>query len=230
MKFHIFLFVVYIFLNSNFTFAQEVDISDYLKKIETGKLQDVIKEIEVLKKTKNDLPEVKFLDAVITSDGNEAVKKYNFLVKNFPNFKYADASLYRVFSYYFSRGLYKTAEKYLNKLKADYPNSPYIKVVDISIPEEEVENIFLTEEKKEELPKTPLYKYTIQAGAFLSSTNAENLKRSFLQEGKFSEIKTKEIGGSLLNVVTVGKFKTKTVAENYLIYLKEHYKITGRII
>ena len=61
------------------------------------------------------------------------------LIDKFPKSTYADAALYRIYSYYFALGLYNTADKNLNKLKKDYPESPYIKMAAANIVQNDVE-------------------------------------------------------------------------------------------
>jgi hypothetical protein len=43
------------------------------------------------------------------------------------------------------------------------------------------------------------------------------------------ELSRKEVGGTSLNVVTAGKFTDKKSAEEFLIYLDEHFRLKGRI-
>jgi outer membrane protein assembly factor BamD (BamD/ComL family) len=75
-------------------------------------------------------PSVMFLDAVLKENGQEAVAIYQDIVDNHPESKYADAALYRIFSYYYALGLYETAQEKLKQLKESYPTSPYIIVAD----------------------------------------------------------------------------------------------------
>ena len=68
------------------------------------------------------------------------------------------------------------------------------------------------------------------AGAFLNKTNADNLKRKFENDGLYSSIFSKEVGGSLLNVVIVGKFSDKQTAQKSLTEIDKKYKLKGTII
>jgi hypothetical protein len=209
--------------------AQEINIVKYLKQIESGEIEKTKTEAKALLREYPDDPSVQFLNAVITTDGETALNKYLGIYNNYPQSRYADASLYRIFSYYYSLGIYKKAENYLTKLKSEYPASPYIKAADRNIPDEET----LTAEETEQPAKVKTedtYNFTIQAGAFMNISNAKNLKSKLEAEGYFSDVRTKSVGGTIFNVVIVGKFNSEEQAESLLEALKKNFKLNGRII
>jgi len=70
-------------------------------------------------------PGVMYLQAVLTTDGSEAAKLYQNIVDNFPKSEWGDDALYKLYQYYYSVGLYKTAEQKLVQLKEEYPFSAY---------------------------------------------------------------------------------------------------------
>lgn len=223
-------FLLFLFLSSSFVIAQEFDIVPYLVKIEQGNGAEAQSALPKLKTEHPNDPSVMFLDAVLTTNGDEALNKYLMISQNYPNSRFADAALYRVFSYYYSMGYYTRAGEYLNKLKAQYPNSPYIKAADRNIPDvEEVPQQTQTVATEKNVPLEK-FNYTIQAGAFLNTQNAMNLKSKFEQDGYFADIKTKEVGGSILNVVTLGKFATENDATTTLNYLKNKHNLNGRVV
>jgi cell division septation protein DedD len=74
------------------------------------------------------------------------------------------------------------------------------------------------------------FKFTIQAGAFSNPENAAKLQKDFLKSGYFSEIKEKNVAGTLFKVVYVGKFKTEKEASEILKSINEKYSLSGRII
>lgn len=206
--------------------AQEVDITSALRQIDSGQIlsaNNILKELK--SKSPND-PSVLFLEAVLTTNGEEALKKYSIIYEKYPKSKYSDAALYRIFAYYYSLGYYNKAETYLAKLKSEYPNSPYIKSADRKIPNTE-DVVHITSERKSE----PInYKFTIQAGAFLNPDNAKKLQQQIQADGYFADITTKEIGGSILNVVNVGKFQKEEETKPVLEYLSKKFNINGRVI
>ena len=218
-------------------FAQEVNIVEQLKQIESGNKDKAAAALSDFKRNNPSDPSVIFLDAVLTENGKDALNKYESVYKNHPNSNYADASLYRIFSYYYSLGIYNKAQEYLTALENKYPNSPYLKIADRNIPEEDL----YVEKPAAEKTKEPVEiiespkkvenaKFTVQAGAFLNLANAQKLKEDLESDGYTSELSTKEVGGSILNVVTAGRFESEQNAQKLITHLKNNYKLNGRII
>lgn len=212
--------------------SQEVNIVEHLKAIEDGQVETAISGLNNLKKTHPNDPSVLFLDAVLTEDGESALTKYQKIYEEHPNSNYADAALYRVFSYYYSLGIYNRAENLLAKLKSEYSSSPYIRMANRNIPD--VGD--LEEPVEEPIQPTPKiaavddYTFTIQAGAFLNIDNAKNLLNEIQKDGYPAELGTKSVGGSLLNVVTFGHLESEDEADPLLSYLKNKFNLNGRII
>lgn len=229
----LFYIVIILFLSSAVSrvYSQEYNIVPLLKEIEKGNQQEVEKlVVKLLSERPND-PSIIFLDAVLTTDGNSALSKYQNVYGKYPKSKYADAALYRIFSYYYSLGYYKRAEEFLKKLQNEFPQSPYIKAANRNIPDdEEIYSEPVTSSVVQEPVVTDNFNFTVQAGAFMNVQNAKNLKNKFEGDGYPSEINTKEVGGSILNVVTVGKFKTANDASSLLEHLKSKYNLNGRVI
>jgi hypothetical protein len=219
--------------------AQEINIIPELKNIESGNIKDAKEVLNLLKVSSPNDPSVIFLDAVLTEDGETAIEKYEIVYTNFPKSKFADASLYRIFSYYYALGIYKKAEGLKQKLIMEYPNSPYIKAVNRKIPDDEIYNTEISNhqfeskdipsKESEGLEETSKF-LTVQAGAFLNIDNAMKLKDNLENAGYNVEIKPKEVGGSTLNVVTAEKFPNRKSAEDFLLFLKNKFNLNGRII
>ena len=222
-----------IFLSINI-FAGEPDISDALKQINSGNIKAAESILQNLKSTNPEDPSIIFLDGLLTKNGDEALKKYSVVLEKYPNSKYADASLYRIFTYYYSLGFYNKAQIYFERLKNDYPESAYIKLANRSIP--------VTEETAALSPKInpasaghsdktiKKYNYVIQAGAFLNEENAKKLSYKLRNENYFTEIITKEVGGTTLNIVNVGQFVSEEDARHELSILEKKFGIKGRIV
>jgi len=221
----------------SYLLAQEIDIIPELKKIESGEIEEAKEVLAELKLSSPNDPSVIFLDAVITEDGETALEKYKSVYNNFPNSKFADASLYRIFSYYYALGIYKKAESYKQTLIVEYPLSPYVKAVNRKLPDIELSNEEPVMKQKEAISETvnkvnviESANFTVQAGAFLNIENAMQIKGNLEKSGYPVEINPKDVGGSTLNVVTAGKFSTKSAADDFLIYLKKNFLLNGRII
>lgn len=215
-------------------FSQEVDIVPALQQIENGNIKSAETIMRELKTKNANDPSVIFLDAVLTKDGEEALEKYSTILEKYPDSKYADAVIYRIFSYYYSLGYYRKAETYLDRLKKDFPESPYIKTADRKIPdiEEQPPQPIVTASKPVQPEKTEIktYNFTIQAGAFLNVDNAKKLCDRLNEENYFTEITTKEIGGSILNVVNVGRFTTEEESKSVLSLLEKRFNLKGRTV
>lgn len=227
--------LVLLFILNSSANSQDVDIIPYLKQIESGNIDAAKSSLLDLKEEYPESPSVKFLEGVLTENGQMAVVIYQDIVDNYSTSKYADAALYRIFSYYYALGLYETAQKKLDQLILDYPGSPYIKIAqqnkfpgdgDLTANKEEDSTKVIEEKTVSEQE----FKFTIQAGAFSNSNNAESLTTEFLNSGIFAETKDKLVGGTVFHVVYVGKFVTENDAEGFLQVINKKYKLSGRII
>ena len=239
MKFNliqIILIAVLFYCIPSETFSQDVDIIPYLKKIESGKVDEVREALPDLKDDYPRSPSIMFLEGVLTENGQEAVVIYQNIIDKYPDSKYADAALYRIYSYYYALGLYESANKKLNQLIERYPNSPYIKIAKQnrlpSNPEIKNEVSGVDSSKMEtgiSDKDANNFKYTIQAGAFSKKENADFLKGKFEQSGIYSDTEEKLVAGTTFHVVYVGKFVSVEDAENFLQTIEDKFKIKGRV-
>lgn len=234
----IFFSAFFLFFLSTAAFPQEADIIPYLKKIEAGESFEVKAKIPQLKKDYPNSSSVLFLEGVVTENGQEAVSIFKKLMEKYPASSYADAAVYRIYSYYFALGFYDEAKRYLERLKKFYPDSPYIKIAERDIPSKNEE--VALEKPAEENPDKPaekfepnlpkIYKYSIQAGAFGDEKNALALKKDFDLSGFHTSIKNKTVGGTEFKIVVVGRFETEDEARSFLQVINSEFKIDGRII
>ncbi len=229
--FSIFLFVISI-LSSSQILAQEVDIVPYLKMIEQGKIEEVKGKLLDLKTDYPKSSNLIFLEGVLTENGQDAVALYQKLVEEYPKSAYADAAIYRIYSYYFALGLYNTADKNLDKLKKEYPESPYIKMAAANVVNNEVE------ETPQQTGETPVenadaekqFSYSVQAGAFTNVDNANSLKKDIENAGMVSFIQDKNVAGTVFKVVYIGKFETRKEADDFLPIANTRFRIAGRVV
>ncbi|MGE5353833.1 MAG: SPOR domain-containing protein [Acidobacteriota bacterium] len=218
-------------------YAQEVNVTPYLRQIESGQVESARQGLEKLKKTSPKDPSVMFLDAMLTQEGKDALTKYSEIYQKYPKSRYADASLYWVYSYYYALGSYQKASGYMAELKKNYPKSQFLTMENknLSLVKDDT-NVTPIEQKKPVDKKSVNsgakkdFKFTIQAGAFLQEENAARLMDSFRDAGYFTEMKKRDIGGSTLNVVNVGKFETEEEARKTLDFINTRYKLNGRVI
>jgi hypothetical protein len=207
--------------------AQGIDITDYLRKIESGKSDEVKAVLPELKTKHPDDPSVLFLDGILTENGKSSIALFSTIVNSYPESKYADAAVFRIYSYYFASEMYTEAATWLNKLKKDYPSSPYIRISEQNVPPADQKADLQKNKKTDSEIK---YKYTIQAGAFSSADNAKALQKQFTVAGYNSEIKEKTVAGTVFQVVYVGKFTTEDEAKSFLQKINSEYNLNGRVI
>ena len=229
MKKHFFISLLILsFLSTPQILAQEVDIVPYLKMIEQGKMEEAKSELLDLKTDYPKSSNLIFLEGVLTENGQDAVVLYQKLVDEYPKSAYADAAIYRIYSYYFALGLYNTADKNLDKLKKDYPESPYLKMASSITLKDDIEESTLPPPKSGDGQNQ--LSYSVQAGAFTNADNASTLKKDIENAGMTSFIQEKNVAGTVFNVVFIGKFATRKEAEDFLPIANTRFRIAGRVV
>jgi len=227
-----------LFYNPTDILAQDADIVPYLKQIENGNVDEVKNQIPDLKEKYPDSPSIMFLDGVLTENGQKAVVIYQNIVDKYPASKYADAALYRLYSYYYALGLYESAKEKLDQLINKYPDSPYIKIAkqnqlpvnpEIASEETEVKEDSVQQPPPQTKQTDKNFKFTIQAGAFSKDDNANSLKSDFDKAGIFCEVKNKQVAGTVFHVVYVGRFMTRDEADGFLKTINDKYNLNGRV-
>lgn len=216
----------------------EPDIRRRLEMIERGQGDAVSAELTQLMTSYQNHPGVMYLQAVLTPDGTDAAKIYQNIVDNFPKDEWADDALFRLYQYYTSVGLYKTAEQKLAQLKLEYPFSAYASessapATTSAQPKTPVAgNPPAAEPEHEQVPPTmtaptPVPKFsasfTVQVGAFSTLTNAEELKKKFEKEGYSSNIFTITRSTLKLHKVWVGEFQTLEEARRFSAEIKKKF-------
>jgi tetratricopeptide (TPR) repeat protein len=209
----------------------EPDIQKRLELIEKGQ-GDVIKaELPNLMTNFQNHPGVLYLQAVLTTDGTEAAKIYQSIIDNFPRSEWADDALFKLYQYYYSIGLYKTADQKLEQLKRDYPSSTYAadqKVVEEPkvVPPTEVPAKVSRPSKGEKSSVV----YTVQAGTFSVLQNAEELKSRFEKDGYSSHIFTIVNNGKKFHKVWVGEFSKQEDAKRFSAQVKKKYHLETIVV
>ena len=212
------------------TSNREPDINHRLEMIEKGQGEAVRAELPALMTTYQNNPGLMYLQAVLTTDGTEAAKLYQNIVDNFPKSEWGDDALYKLYQYYYSIGLYKTAEQKLTQLKEEYPFSAYATEQNPMGEEKPI----VKEKPVEVKPKGTVPKFatnfTIQVGAFSTLQNAGELKAKFEREGYQSNIFTIVSHGKKLHKVWVGEFQTYTEAKQFAVKIKKKFNLTAMVV
>jgi len=212
------------------TNSSEPDIRHRLEMIEKGQAEAVRAELPSLMTNYQNNPGVMYLQAVLTTDGTEAAKLYQNIVDNFPKSEWGDDALYKLYQYYYSIGLYKTATQKLTQLKEEYPFSAYT-----------AEKFSVVEEKQAAKEKPTVMKpkgtvpkfatnFTVQVGAFSTLQNAGELKAKFEKEGYPSNIFTMVSHGKKLHKVWVGEFQTYDEARQFTAEIKSKFNLTSMVV
>jgi len=173
---------------------------------------------------------VMYLQAVLTTDGTESAKLYQNIVDNFPKCEWGDDALYKLYQYYYSIGLYKTADQKLTQLKEEYPFSAYAAEKNPAVEEKQAAKEKPTVMK----PKGSVPKYatnfTVQVGAFSTLQNASELKAKFEKEGFQSNIFTIVSNGKKLYKVWVGEYQTYEEARRFTAEIKSKFNLTSIVV
>ena len=236
-------------------FAQlsEPEVRKRLDFIYNGQAERVRIELPTLQKQNPNDPGVAYLDAILTTDGVTAVKKFQAIVDQFPQNEWADDALYKVYQYYYSVGLYKTADEKFQQLREQYPNSLYVvglaqeqktgavrqepapepKKLDTTsaAPAVEPAPVPVAVQPAADTTTAPAVgKFAVQAGAFSTEQNARKQADFFASVGKKAIVSTKVSGGRTLYVVSLEGFASEQDARNTIAELKSKYNIESIIV
>lgn len=214
--------------------AQRPNIESYITMIEGGQAEQVRAELPNLLNQYPNNPGVLYLQAMLTTDGAEAVRLYQNIVDKYPANEWADDALYRVYKFYYAIGLYRTAEIKLNQLRANYPDSKYLELErelagtteiprqdSVQSPPPQRDTVAAAQVETPKAPATdpvkvetapaitaPPMPYTVQVGVFSTMANA-NKQKTFLTYQRYqAEVAPKMSGGRQLYAVYVGNYAT----------------------
>jgi tetratricopeptide (TPR) repeat protein len=212
------------------TSNREPDINHRLEMIEKGQGEAVRAELPALMTNYQNNPGLMYLQAVLTTDGTEAAKLYQNIVDNFPKSEWGDDALYKLYQYYYSIGLYKTADQKLTQLKEEYPFSAYATEQNLIVEEKPTIKEKPTDVKLKGTVQKFATNFTIQVGAFSTLQNAGELKAKFEKEGYPSNIFTIVSHGKKLHKVWVGEFQTYNEAKQFSVKVKKKFNLTAMVI
>ncbi|MFQ5797649.1 MAG: SPOR domain-containing protein [Bacteroidota bacterium] len=218
---------------------QQADIQRYLDKIQRGQADQVKAELpKLLARYQRDAGVI-FLQGMLTSDGAEAAKIFQSVVDNFPESEWADDALYKVYQFYYSLGLYKTAEEKRAELRRKYPESEYVtgkKETRIAAratrrpapgPPQPASGAQPPNRPK---PVSTGSAYSVQVGAFREMGNASSLKNFFQGEGYEVEVRSKVLDRQSLHAVWVGSFTALEDARRFSLDLQAKYRIDSFVV
>ncbi len=215
------------FLSTSFLAAQlnEQDVRQRLDLIHSGKISEVRAEVQSLVKQLPNDPGVRYLDAYITENGDQAVKKYQTFVDMYPQNEWADDALHKVYQYYYAVGLYKTADAKLKILNEQYPNSIYAKREIKPVVKTEIPSV--VEEKKETPASSAITgDFVVQIGVYSQEVKAKQQTMELSSTiGKQAIVFTKQSGGKTVYAVGFNGFSDEQSARAFGGELKSKHNL-----
>lgn len=220
----------------------EQEVRQRLDLIHSGKVDQVRSEVtSLLRQSPND-PAILYLDAYVTTNGDQAVKKYQSIVDLYPQNDWADDALYKVYQYYYAVGLYKTAEAKINQLNQQYPNSIFAKIeakpseIGIQKPTVQPAPVSTTPNEETTVVSTPQATpspsttvsgaYVVQIGVYSQESKAVEMARTFSSTvGRQTVVFSKLSGGRTVYAVGFDGFTDEQSARSYGADVKAKFNI-----
>ena len=250
--------IKYIFILITFSslFSQNIDL--YFSLIEEGKVNGVKENLpELLSRYPNDAG-VLFLKALLTSEGDSAIKQYKLILENYPDSKFAPESAMKIGEYFYARGLYTQSANLLKNIPLKYPRYPNMqRLTDLminsfnAIGESDsakyyslvIKSMFPAIETKVDQSSSKLSQvfdfkkrekklgpYVVQIGAFSSKKNANRLKLQVNQLGHDVSINKVDSNGKTFFAVRVNRYKSKNKAEQIGKDIKSKLGVNYRVL
>jgi tetratricopeptide (TPR) repeat protein len=222
----------------------EKDVRARLDLIHSGRAEGVRNELPLLKSQYPNDVGVKYLDAYQTENGDQALKKYQLIVDQYPKNEWADDALYKVYQYYYAVGLYKTAEVKMNQLNQQYPTSIYAKREAnpgerIPVPEPTGTESPVRQPVTEE-PSAPAAAVTtpasggpfaVQVGVYSKESAAQEQARQMTATvGRPAVVFPKQSGGKTVYAVAFDGFSSDQTARSFGAELKSKHNLEWFIV
>lgn len=230
-------FVLILLFSLNWSYSQSADFNKIIREVEEGETEKAQLLLNSLEKDKTNLPDVKYLKAILTQDGELAAKIYKEVVYSAEDSEWKDDALFKLYQYYYSRGEFNESDKYARMLQESFPESEYVERIskrtlkkqtkDLAESEELTNVILSKDEQKKTLPKNNL-KFFVQVGVFSSKLNAEKFATQF-KDYKI-HIVNKSIQGKTMFAVWLGEFENEEECRKAINYINNKYKVNGFIV
>lgn len=222
----------------------EKDIRARLDLIHAGRADGVRTELPLLLSQYPDDVGVKYLDAYLTDNGDQALKKYQVIVDQFPKNEWADDALYKVYQYYYAVGLYKTAEAKMKQLNEQYPASVFAKreansAERIPVPEQTGGESPVRHAAADEPPATAAAAvaqasagpYAVQVGVYSKESAAQEQARQMTAAvGRSAIVFAKQSGGKTVYAVAFDGFSSDQTARSFGAELKSKHNLEWFVV
>jgi len=123
MKRYCFGGVVFL-LFASLTWGQVID--DYLQLLQEGNVETVRQQIPELESRYPDSPDILYLRALTTQEGDSARAQFQALVKRYPKSQWADDAAMKIGEYLYARGLYTQAARQCRLIPEGFPQSDHL--------------------------------------------------------------------------------------------------------
>ncbi len=175
-----------------------------------------------------------FVEALLETNAEKAVARYQTLVNSFPRSRWADDALFRLYQYYYAVGAYSTAETFLRQLGTSYPNSPYVKGTYTS-----VADVFTRMTPRSPHPSVTAKPgtvrskdkvFTVQVASFRNRADAERARRKYIGYGYSAYVAEGLVSGSRVYRVRIGTFPDYGEADAFVKKLKQRHNLSAIVV
>lgn len=230
----LFLFIA---LFASFTFSQK-KTTDYIQAIESGNQESVRKTVEQEVQKHPDDPDLLYVSALITQDGDAATKLYVRVIESKKKCAYADAAYFKLWQYYYAQGLYSKADSYKSGLEKKFPDSKYVHLFEIKeskVPEDASAPTGSGVKPDEKTRQTNLTRKagdgpSVQVGAFSKKENAKEIVKKLSDPTLSVSISEKNVGGTVFYIVTAAGFADSDAANAYVERINKKFSLQSRVI
>lgn len=115
---------VFLLFFGSLTWGQVID--DYLQLIQEGKIESVRQQIPELQSRYPESPDILYLKALTTQEGDSALAQFQTLVKQYPQSRWADDAAMKIGEYLYARGLYTQAARQCRLIPEGFPRSDHL--------------------------------------------------------------------------------------------------------
>jgi hypothetical protein len=198
----------------------ERKIIEYVRMISKGQTEQVASKLPDLKKKIPRSAGLIYVEGLVASNGDEAIRCFSIIADSFPHSEWADDALARLFEYHQNSGSPNEAEGNFERLRTEYPASPYLST-------NYLRDVRFANYHSQQVQGGD---YAVQIGAFSIRENAEKLQQRFLAEGYNVDIYENLLDGkNLLYLVWIGSFNNENEAQRIQTEVKTKYNIDGLI-
>jgi len=218
--------------------SAQVDPTPYIERLAKGDTESVRSEVsDLVDRYPND-PGIRYLQGLVTEDGTDAVRVFQGLVDRHPDSEWADDALYKVYQFYYSIGLYRTADLKMEQLRRDYPSSPYASAKGTAAPPRVSDETGAGAEGAESAGSVAVEagagthsgQFALQVGAYSARENADKQKFFFEDQGFPVEVINRVRDGRSLFIVLVGNYLTYEDAKTKSADIRKQYGVDSFVV